>query len=97
MDGTQILVAVLVALLSFVAGWLGGAAAARRRAAHDGASLPALQARLASAEASLAAASAERDLLARQNAALTSMDEQENTVLHALAPVAEKLGAVQRA
>lgn len=97
MDGTQILVAVLVALLSFVAGWLGGGAAARRRAAHDGASLPALQARLASAEASLAAASAERDLLARQNAALTSMDEQENTVLHALAPVAEKLGAVQRA
>ncbi|BCT76920.1 hypothetical protein SCMU_27620 [Sinomonas cyclohexanicum] len=92
-----VLVAALVALFAFVVGWVGGATAARRRAAHDGGSLPALQSRLASAEASLAAASAERDLLARQNAALTSMDEQENTVLHALAPVAEKLGAVQRA
>lgn len=97
MDGTQILVMVLVALLALVVGWLAGAAAQRRRAAHDGGDLPALQARLASAESQLSAASAERDLLARQNAALTSLDEQENTVLHALAPVAEKLGAVQRA
>ncbi|WP_077489966.1 DNA recombination protein RmuC [Sinomonas mesophila] len=96
MDGTQILVVVLVALLALVVGALAGAVWERRRAAHDGAGLPALQSRLASAEAQLAAASAERDLLARQNAALTSLDEQENTVLHALAPVAEKLGAVQR-
>jgi DNA recombination protein RmuC len=97
MDGTQILVMVLVALLAFVLGALAGSARQRRQSAHDGGDLPALQSRLASAEASLAAAAAERDLLARQNAALTSIDEQENTVLHALAPVAEKLGAVQRA
>lgn len=97
MDGTQILVMVLVALLAFVLGALAGAARQRRQAAHDGGDLPALQSRLASAEAALAAAGAERDLLARQNAALTSIDEQENTVLHALAPVAEKLSAVQRA
>ena len=96
MDGTQTLVMVLVALLALVVGALAGVVWERRRAAHDGAGLPALQSRLASAEAQLAAASAERDLLARQNAALTSLDEQENTVLHALAPVAEKLGAVQR-
>ena len=96
MDGTQTLVMVLVALLALIVGALAGAVWERRRAAHDGAGLPALQSRLASAEAQLAAASAERDLLARQNAALTSLDEQENTVLHALAPVAEKLGAVQR-
>ena len=96
MDGTQTLVVVLVALLALVVGALAGVVWERRRAAHDGAGLPALQSRLASAEAQLAAATAERDLLARQNAALTSLDEQENTVLHALAPVAEKLGAVQR-
>ncbi|ASN52509.1 DNA recombination protein RmuC [Sinomonas sp. R1AF57] len=97
MDGTQTLVVVLVALLALLVGWVAGAVWARRRAAHDGGDLPALQSRLSSVEAQLAAASAERDLLARQNAALTSLDEQENTVLHALAPVAEKLGAVQRA
>lgn len=97
MDGTQILVMVLVALLALVVGWLAGAVWVRRRETHDGAGLPALQSRLASAEAALAAATAERDLLVRQNAALTSMDEQENTVLHALAPVAEKLNAVQHA
>ncbi|GAB4099942.1 DNA recombination protein RmuC [Sinomonas halotolerans] len=87
---------VLVALLALVIGALYGARRERQRSAHDAGSLPALQARLAQAEAQVAAAAAERDLLARQNAALTSLDEQENTVLQALAPVAEKLGAVQR-
>lgn len=96
MDGTQTLTTLLVALLALLIGALAGYALARRRAANDGAAHPALQARLAQSEAQLAAATAERDLLARQNVALTSLDEQENTVLQALAPVAEKLSAVQR-
>ncbi|WP_422933798.1 DNA recombination protein RmuC [Sinomonas sp. P47F7] len=96
MDGTQTLVTVLVALLALLIGAVAGYALARRRAANDGAAHPALQARLAQTEAQLAAATAERELLARQNLALTSLDEQENTVLQALAPVAEKLNAVQR-
>ncbi|WP_136611920.1 DNA recombination protein RmuC [Sinomonas albida] len=96
MDGTQTLTTLLVALLALLIGALAGYALARRRAANDGAAHPVLQARLAQSEAQLAAATAERDLLARQNVALTSLDEQENTVLQALAPVAEKLSAVQR-
>ncbi|NUP73181.1 MAG: DNA recombination protein RmuC [Sinomonas sp.] len=96
MDGTQTLVTLLVALLALFVGAVVGYALARRRAANDGAAHPALQARLAHAEAQLAAATAERELLARQNLALTSLDEQENTVLQALAPVSEKLSAVQR-
>jgi DNA recombination protein RmuC len=96
MDGTQTLVTLLIALLALMLGALAGFALARRRAAHDDGSGVALRSRLAETEARLAAATAERDLLARQNQALTSLDEQENTVLQALAPVAEKLGAVQR-
>ncbi|MDQ4501978.1 DNA recombination protein RmuC [Sinomonas sp. ASV322] len=96
MDGTQILVTVLVALLALVLGAVGGYVLARRKAANDGAGHPALRARLAQAETELAAAAAQRDLLATQNRALISLDEQENNVLQALAPVAEKLNAVQR-
>ena len=96
MDGTQTLVTLLVALLALLVGALAGYAVARRRTADDGGAHPALQARLAQTEAQLAAATAERELLARQNRALTTLDEQENTVLQALAPVAEKLSAVQR-
>lgn len=96
MDGTQTLVTLLVALLALILGALAGFALARRRAAHDGGTSPTLQARVSHLEAQLAGATAERDLLARQNAALTTLDEQENSVLRALAPVAEKLGAVQR-
>ncbi|MCH6469470.1 DNA recombination protein RmuC [Sinomonas terrae] len=96
MDGTQTLVTLLATLLALILGALGGYTLARRRAAHDGGGSPSLQAHLAQLEAQLAAATAERDLLARQNAALTTLDEQENNVLRALAPVAEKLGAVQR-
>ncbi|MEA5453242.1 DNA recombination protein RmuC [Sinomonas sp. JGH33] len=96
MDGTQILVTLLVTLLALFVGAVGGYAAGRRKAANDGAAHPALQARLAQAETELAAAAAQRDLLATQNRALISLDEQENSVLQALAPVAEKLNAVQR-
>ncbi|HKU09967.1 DNA recombination protein RmuC [Sinomonas sp.] len=96
MDGTQLLVMVLVAALALLVGALAGFGYARRKNADDGGAGPTLRARLAETEAQLAAATAERNLLARQNQALTSLDEQENAVLQALGPVAEKLGAVQR-
>lgn len=91
-------VAVLAVLMLLLGAGLGAAVtvfAGRRREAASAAQLAELNARLSSAAAELAAADAERRLLASQNAQLASMDEQENTVLRALGPVAEKLSLVQ--
>ena len=92
----NILLVLLALLLGLVAGFLWG-----RSRNDDGA--PLLRAQLRDAEQqlglsreSLADARARAELLERQNRALSSFDEQENTVLHALAPVAEKLAAVQQ-
>ncbi|QTF72188.1 DNA recombination protein RmuC [Arthrobacter woluwensis] len=92
----NILLVLLALLLGLAAGFLWG-----RSRNDDGA--PLLRAQLRDAEQqlglsreSLADARARAELLERQNRALSSFDEQENTVLHALAPVAEKLAAVQQ-
>jgi len=92
----NILLVLLALLLGLVAGFLWG-----RSRNDDGA--PILRAQLRDAEQqlglsreSLADARARAELLERQNRALSSFDEQENTVLHALAPVSERLAAVQQ-
>ncbi|MDP5227091.1 MULTISPECIES: DNA recombination protein RmuC [Arthrobacter] len=94
------LLVLLLVILSLAAGAAGGFLWGRSRN-DDGA--PQLRAQLRDSEQqlgaareSLADARARAELLERQNLALSSFDEQENTVLHALAPVAEKLAAVQQ-
>ncbi|MFJ3956274.1 DNA recombination protein RmuC [Arthrobacter sp. NPDC090010] len=92
----NILLVVLALLLGLVAGFLWG-----RSRNDDGAPLLRNQLRdseqqLGAARESLADARARAELLERQNRALSSFDEQENTVLHALAPVSERLAAVQQ-
>ena len=92
--------ALILALLMLLVGAVAGAAAAyvflRRRYRAVEQDFDGVSARLSEVNAQLAAADAERRLLAAQNRELGESRTQDGTVLRALAPVAEKLTAVQQ-
>ncbi|MCE3293240.1 MAG: hypothetical protein K0Q84_2177 [Arthrobacter sp.] len=92
--------ALILALLMLLLGALAGAAFAyvvmRRRNVALEADFDGVSARLSEVSAQYAAAEAERRLLAAQNRELGESRQQDGSVLRALAPVAEKLSAVQQ-
>ncbi|WP_159631465.1 DNA recombination protein RmuC [Arthrobacter sp. 8AJ] len=92
--------ALILALFMLLLGALAGAAAtyfSLRRNSHALESdFDQVSSRLSEVTAQLAAADAERRLLAAQNRELGEARTQDGTVLRALAPVAEKLSAVQQ-
>ena len=91
--------ALILALLMLLVGAVAGAAAAyvflRRRYQGVEQDFDDVSARLSEVNAQFAAADAERRLLAAQNRELGESRTQDGSVLRALAPVAEKLTAVQ--
>ncbi|MFP5311707.1 MAG: DNA recombination protein RmuC [Actinomycetes bacterium] len=91
--------ALILALLMLLLGALAGAAATyftlRRNSHALEADFDQVSGRLSEVTAQLAAADAERRLLAAQNRELGEARTQDGSVLRALAPVAEKLSAVQ--
>ena len=92
--------ALILALLMLLVGAVAGAAAAyvylRRRYQAVEQDFDGVSARLSEVTAQFAAADAERRLLAAQNRELGESRTQDGSVLRALAPVAEKLTAVQQ-
>ncbi|MEO8283068.1 MAG: DNA recombination protein RmuC [Pseudarthrobacter sp.] len=92
--------ALILALLMLLLGALAGAAATylllRRRTHAVEEDFDAVSARLSEVNAQFAAADAERRLLSAQNRELGESRSQDGNVLRALAPVAEKLTAVQQ-
>jgi DNA recombination protein RmuC len=92
--------ALILALLMLLVGAVAGASAAyvflRRRYQAVEQDFDGASARLAEVNAQFAAADAERRLLAAQNRELGESRTQDGSVLRALAPVAEKLTAVQQ-
>jgi DNA recombination protein RmuC len=92
--------AVILALLMLLLGAVAGAGAVyvvlRRRSSALEADFDGVSARLSEVSAQFAAADAERRLLSAQNRDLGMSREQDASVLRALAPVAEKLTAVQQ-
>ncbi|WP_306900316.1 DNA recombination protein RmuC [Arthrobacter sp. B1I2] len=92
--------ALILALLMLLLGALAGAAAtyfSLRRNSHALESdFDQVSSRLSEVTAQLAGADAERRLLAVQNHELGEARTQDGSVLRALAPVAEKLSAVQQ-
>jgi DNA recombination protein RmuC len=92
--------ALILALLMLLLGALAGAAATylflRRRTHALEEDFDAVSARLSEVNAQFAAADAERRLLSMQNRELGESRSQDGNVLRALAPVAEKLTAVQQ-
>lgn len=96
MDGFALILALFMLLL----GALAGAAAAffvlRKNTRGLEEDFDAVSSRLSEVSAQFAAADAERRLLAAQNRELGEARTQDGNVLRALAPVAEKLTAVQQ-
>ncbi|WP_255767939.1 DNA recombination protein RmuC [Pseudarthrobacter sulfonivorans] len=92
--------ALILALFMLLLGALAGAAATylflRRRTSALEEDFDAVSARLSEVNAQFAAADAERRLLSVQNRELGESRSQDGSVLRALAPVAEKLTAVQQ-
>ena len=92
--------ALILALLMLLVGAVAGAAVVyvllRRRTLAVEQDFDAVSARLSEVSAQFAAADAERRLLAAQNRDLGESRNQDGSVLRALAPVAEKLTAVQQ-
>jgi DNA recombination protein RmuC len=92
--------ALILALLMLFVGAFAGAAATyfsfRRRARALEEDFDAVSSRLSEVSAQFAAADAERRLLSLQNRELGESRSQDGNVLRALAPVAEKLTAVQQ-
>lgn len=92
--------ALILALLMLLIGAFAGAAATyfsfRRRAHALEEDFDAVSSRLSEVSAQFAAADAERRLLSIQNRELGESRSQDGNVLRALAPVAEKLTAVQQ-
>lgn len=92
--------ALILALLMLLVGAVAGAAVAclllRRRYLAVEQDFDGVSARLSEVSAQFAAADAERRLLAAQNRELGESRSQDGSVLRALAPVAEKLTAVQQ-
>lgn len=91
---------LILALLMLLVGAVAGAAAAyfflRKRTRTLEEDFDAVSSRLSGVSAQLAAADAERRLLSLQNRELGEARSQDGNVLRALAPVAEKLTAVQQ-
>ncbi|OFI40096.1 recombinase RmuC [Arthrobacter sp. SW1] len=96
MDGFVVLLALFMLLLGAALGLAGGFVVFRRRSAALEADFDGVSARLAEVSANYAAADAERNLLRAQNRELGAARSEDGSVLRALAPVAEKLSAVQK-
>ncbi|NYD76824.1 DNA recombination protein RmuC [Arthrobacter cupressi] len=96
MDGFVVLLALFMLLLGAALGMAGGFVVYRRRSAALEADFDGVSARLSEVSANYAAADAERKLLLSQNRELGAARNQDGSVLRALAPVAEKLSAVQQ-
>ncbi|WP_427171850.1 DNA recombination protein RmuC [Arthrobacter sp. 92] len=92
--------ALILALLMLIVGGVAGAAFTyvlfRRRSVALEQDFDGVSARLSEVSAQFAAADAERRLLSAQNRELGEARNQDGSVLRALAPVAEKLTAVQQ-
>ncbi|WP_142061497.1 DNA recombination protein RmuC [Pseudarthrobacter sp. B4EP4b] len=92
--------ALILALFMLLLGALAGAAATwfalRKSSRAVEEDFDAVSSRLSEVSAQFAAADAERRLLAAQNRELGESRSQDGSVLRALAPVAEKLTAVQQ-
>lgn len=96
MDAFALILALLMLLIGAVAGGGFAFVVLRRRSVGLEQDFDGLSARLSETTAQLAAADAERRLLAAQNRELGDARSQDGSVLRALAPVAEKLSAVQQ-
>jgi len=96
MDAFALILALLMLLIGAVAGAAFTYVVLRRRSAGLEQDFDGVSARLSEVSAQFAAADAERRLLAAQNRELGDARTQDGSVLRALAPVAEKLTAVQQ-
>jgi DNA recombination protein RmuC len=96
MDAFALILALLMLLVGAVAGAVVVFVMCRRRTVAVEQDFDAVSARLSEVSARFAAADAERRLLAAQNRELGESRSQDGSVLRALAPVAEKLTAVQQ-
>jgi DNA recombination protein RmuC len=96
MDAFALILALLMLLIGAVAGAAFTFVVSRRRSAALEQDFDGVSARLSEVSAQFAAADAERRLLAAQNRELGDARTQDGSVLRALAPVAEKLTAVQQ-
>lgn len=96
MDAFVLMLALFMLLLGAFAGAAATYFALRRKAAGLEADFDAVSSRLSEVSSQFAAADAERRLLAAQNRELGAARTEDGSVLRALAPVAEKLTAVQQ-
>ncbi|CAI3801634.1 DNA recombination protein RmuC [Pseudarthrobacter sp. MM222] len=96
MDAFALILALLMLLVGAVAGAVAAYVFLRRRYQAVEQDFDGVSARLSEVNAQFAAADAERRLLAAQNRELGESRTQDGSVLRALAPVAEKLTAVQQ-
>jgi DNA recombination protein RmuC len=96
MDAFALILALLMLLLGAVAGAAVTFLMLRRRTLALEQDFDGVSARLSEVSAQFAAADAERRLLMAQNRELGESRNQDSSVLRALAPVAEKLSAVQQ-
>lgn len=96
MDAFSLILALLMLLVGAVAGAAAVYVTLRRRYLAAEQDFDAVSARLSDVSAQFAAADAERRLLSAQNRELGESRNQDGSVLRALAPVAEKLTAVQQ-
>ena len=95
MDGFFVVVVVLAVLMGSILGAAGMAWAARLRVQRLNEELDDVGGRLGSTSTALAAASAENRMLVTQNRELTTRTAGDQSVLRALAPVADKLNHLQ--
>jgi DNA recombination protein RmuC len=96
MDALALILALFMLLLGAVAGAAATYLFLRRRTTALEEDFDAVSSRLSEVNAQFAAADAERRLLSAQNRELGEARNQDGSVLRALAPVAEKLTAVQQ-
>lgn len=96
MDAFALILALLMLLLGAIAGAAATYVLLRRNSRGLEEDFDGVSSRLSEVTAQLAAADAERRLLATQNRELGEARTQDGSVLRALAPVAEKLSAVQQ-
>lgn len=96
MDAFALILALFMLLLGALAGAAATYFALRKNSRAVEEDFDAVSSRLSAVSAQFAAADAERRLLAAQNRELGESRSQDGSVLRALAPVAEKLTAVQQ-
>lgn len=96
MDGFALVLALFMLLLGALAGAAAVFLVLRKNTRGLEEDFDAVSSRLSEVSAQFAAADAERRLLAAQNRELGEARTQDGSVLRALAPVAEKLTAVQQ-